>query len=317
MPAAAVASVPAALAAHALDASGRLPFVHETANVRGAMSPLAVALWLALTALLVGLAASSRRPTLVGAPAALASAGIPELIGRHDIGAVVEPSAMLGAVVQWLLLLVVVALAVVASRVLRTRPLLRWTPAAGRTFVAPYRARFAVQPFDWSRRPRGPPVVSFPRPLRRPGRTSMLFPPRRVVALALVTPVLATGLAACGGSSESSSAASTPCSGKLAAADPTAALPSGFPAPPGAVFYQLSTVGKTQVHFAYVKGTDEIAERDAIKAQLVQAGFKINGQDQEKGTEAELDADSAAHGGTLQVIHLCSGYLRLRFTLDH
>ncbi|MBV9097161.1 MAG: hypothetical protein JO079_03795 [Frankiaceae bacterium] len=145
----------------------------------------------------------------------------------------------------------------------------------------------------------------------------MQFPPRRAVALALVTPLLAVGLAACSGSSESSSASSASCTGKLVAADASAALPTGFPAPPGAVFYQLSTAGKTQVHFAYVKGTDEIAERDAIKAQLTQAGFTIKGQDQEKGTEAELDADSSAHGGTIQVIHLCSGYLRLRYTLDH
>ena len=145
----------------------------------------------------------------------------------------------------------------------------------------------------------------------------MLFPRRRAAALALVIPVLAGGLAACGGGSSDGSAKSAACTGKLVAARPSAALPTGFPAPPGAVFYQLTTVGKTQVHFAYVVGTDEVATRDAIKAQLVQAGFDIKGQDQEVGTEAELDADSATHGGTLQVIHLCTGYLRLRFTLDH
>ena len=145
----------------------------------------------------------------------------------------------------------------------------------------------------------------------------MLFPRRRAVALTLVIPVLAVGLAACSSSSSGGSAKSAACTGKLVAAQPSAALPTGFPSPPGAVFYQLSAAGKTQVHFAYVKGTDEVAERDTIKAQLVQAGFDIKGQDQEVGTEAELDADSAAHGGTLQVIHLCSGYLRLRYTLDH
>jgi hypothetical protein len=148
----------------------------------------------------------------------------------------------------------------------------------------------------------------------------MLYPRRRAIVLALVTPILAGGLAACGGNSSGGSppsAAGASCTGKLLPAQASAALPTGFPAPPGAVFYQLSTAGKTQVYFAYVAGTDEVAVRDAIKAQLVQAGFKINGQDQEVGTEAELDADSAAHGGTLQVIHLCKGYLRLRFTLDH
>jgi hypothetical protein len=104
----------------------------------------------------------------------------------------------------------------------------------------------------------------------------------------------------------------------LAPADPAATLPSGFPAPPGATFYRMARLGRTTVHFAYVAGSNVVAERDAIKRQLVAAGFRINGQDQEPNAEAELDADSAAHGGTLQVVHLsCAGYLRLRFTLDH
>jgi hypothetical protein len=104
----------------------------------------------------------------------------------------------------------------------------------------------------------------------------------------------------------------------LPAASAAAALPSGFPVPVGSTFYQLSTLGKTKVHFGYVAGTNVVTERDAIKRQLVAAGFHINGQDQEPNAEAELDADSAAHGGTLQVVHFtCAGYLRLRFTLDH
>ena len=137
--------------------------------------------------------------------------------------------------------------------------------------------------------------------------------------LAALAVPFALAVAACGGSSSGGatapSASASGCS--LPSADPSAALPSGFPVPTGATFYRAATVGKTKVHFAYVAGTDEVAERDTIKAQLVAAGFKINGQDQEVGTEAELDADSAAHGGTLQVIHLCTGYLRLRFSLDH
>ena len=161
VPVAAIASVPAALLAHALDTHGLLPFVRETADVRGAMGPLAVTVWLALTATVVGLAASSRWPALLGAPAALASAGLPEIVGRHDLGAIAEPSAMLGAVVQWLLLLVVLALAVVASRVLRLTPLvahppvLRMPPAASAT-IRPYVAA------RWRRRSRAPPAASFP-----------------------------------------------------------------------------------------------------------------------------------------------------------
>ena len=139
---------------------------------------------------------------------------------------------------------------------------------------------------------------------------------RRLFLAAVVVPVSLTA-AACGGSSSGGapSAANSPCN--LPAADSSAALPSGFPSPAGATFYQVSTQGKTKIYFAYVAGTDVVATRDAIKAQLVAAGFKINGSDQEPNTEAELDADSSAHGGTLQVIHFCQGQLRLRFTLDH
>ena len=138
---------------------------------------------------------------------------------------------------------------------------------------------------------------------------------RLLAAVAVPVSLVAT---ACGGSSSGGgtpAAASSPCS--LPAADASAALPSGFPTPAGATFYQLSTQGKTKIYFAYMAGSDVVATRDAIKAQLVTAGFKINGTDQEDNTEAELDADSSAHGGTLQVIHFCSGQLRLRFSLDH
>jgi hypothetical protein len=161
---AAAASVPAALLAHALDASGRLPFVHESGDVRGAMGPLAVVLWLGLTALVVGLAAASRWPAVVGAPASLASAGLPELIGRHDAGAVFEPGAMLGAVVQWLLLLVVVGLAVVASRVLRLTPLVAAGPLVRVVAARPGRSKAPYVAPRWRLRSRAPPR----RPSHRP-----------------------------------------------------------------------------------------------------------------------------------------------------
>jgi hypothetical protein len=159
---AAVASIPGALVAHLLDLSGRLPFVHETAGVRGAMGPGTVVVWLAVTAMLAGLAASSRRPAILGAPAALASAGLPEMIGRHDIGAVLEPGAILGALLQWLLLLLVVGLALLARSVLRREPMLAWTPSPSLALSQPYRGRFSSQPLHWRRRPRGPPCPTFP-----------------------------------------------------------------------------------------------------------------------------------------------------------
>jgi len=148
--------------AHALDASGRLPFVHESSDVRGAMGPLAIVLWLALTALVVGLAANSRSPALLGAPASLASAGLPELIGRHDLGAVFEPGAMLGALVQWLLLLLVVALAVAASCVLRLAPLVAGGPIVHTPAIS---ARPGRPPYvlpRWRLRSRAPPACPSP-----------------------------------------------------------------------------------------------------------------------------------------------------------
>ena len=113
--AAATAGVCAAATAHALDVSGLLPLVHESESVRTAMSPVQVAIWLALAAALSALAARTR-PLLVGAPAALAVSGGPELLGRHDPGAVVEPGALLGALLQLLLVVAAVALAMLLER---------------------------------------------------------------------------------------------------------------------------------------------------------------------------------------------------------
>ena len=121
----------AAATAHALDVSGRLPFVHETSDVRTAMTPAQVALWLALAAGLSALAASTR-VLLVGVPGALLVSATPELIGRHDPGAIGEPGALLAALVQVLLLLAVVAVAVVLQRrlpPLRPQQLARCAPA--------------------------------------------------------------------------------------------------------------------------------------------------------------------------------------------
>jgi hypothetical protein len=112
---AAVAGVSAAGIGHLLDTSGQLPFVHESLDVRSAMPGWAVVLWLAVAATLAVLAAVTR-PVLVGAPCALVVSGLPELVGRHDIGAVLEPGAICGALVQWLLIAAVVAMALLADR---------------------------------------------------------------------------------------------------------------------------------------------------------------------------------------------------------
>lgn len=112
---AAVAGAAGAAIGHTLDVTGRLPFVHESAGVRTAMTPAQVALWLLLAAALSALAARTK-PLLVGAPAALVVSAVPELVGRHDPGAFFEPGAMLGALLQLLLVVAVVALAVLLER---------------------------------------------------------------------------------------------------------------------------------------------------------------------------------------------------------
>lgn len=151
------AGVAGAALAHALDAAGLLPGVHEAANVRGGMGAPATALWLALAAALSWIAARNG-PIRVGAPASLLVAGVPELVGRHDLGAVVEPGAIAGAAVQWLLLLAVVTAVVVAGRA----PLSVLVPSfAAITWPAPTGRvpRPRGQVVDRRGRPRAPPVL--------------------------------------------------------------------------------------------------------------------------------------------------------------
>src|SRR3954464_14991710 len=106
---AAVAGVTGAVVAHTLDVTGLLPFVHESVEVRTAMTPAATLCWLPLAAALA--AVPPRRPATAGAAAALAIGGLPELAGRHDPGAMFEPAAMAGALLQWLLLVLVLSVA--------------------------------------------------------------------------------------------------------------------------------------------------------------------------------------------------------------
>jgi hypothetical protein len=124
--AAAAAGVAGAAGAHLLDVAGLLPGVHETVAVRTAMGPLLTVAWLLVAGGLAWLACVTR-PVPVGAVAAVVVSGAPELIGRHDPGAVAEPGAIAGALLQWLLLLLVVAVAVLLERQLATRP---FAPAA-------------------------------------------------------------------------------------------------------------------------------------------------------------------------------------------
>lgn len=152
----AAAAVAGAAVAHLLDVAGLLPGVHEAAEVRGAMGPAATLCWLGLAALL-GVVAARTRPGLVGGPAALAVSAVPELVGRHDPGAVGEPGALAGALLQWLLLLVVVALAVAVERRLHRPPPPR-VPGLPVVPPVPFRAGRPCGPVACPGRPRAPPA---------------------------------------------------------------------------------------------------------------------------------------------------------------
>lgn len=157
------AGIAGAAFAHVLDEAGLLPGVHEAVNVRASMSPAVTLGWLALAGAL-GWLAAQRGPIRIGAPAALLVSAVPELVGRHDIGAVVEPGAIAGALVQWLLLLVVVAVVVVASRC----SFVVLVPSYGAT-VWPSPSDSAQQEhahvIDRRGRPRGPPDLHLSVPV--------------------------------------------------------------------------------------------------------------------------------------------------------
>lgn len=156
--AAAVAGIVGAAATHALDAAGLLPGVHETEEVRTAMGPTVTVGWLLLAGALAWLAVRTK-PVLMGGTSALVVAGIPELIGRHDPGAIGEPGAVAGALMQWLLLLAVVAVAVIADRSLSLR---RVRPAHVRVLSQPSVLdddHNVTRLVDRRGRPRAPPPV--------------------------------------------------------------------------------------------------------------------------------------------------------------
>ena len=149
---AALAAVAGAAAVHALDEAGLLPGVHETVAVREAMTPLLTVAWLALAGALGWLAARTRAVPVGGAGAVLVAA-LPELAGRADPGAFVEPAALAGAALQWLLLMAVLGILVVTERHLAATPLRRprlpsaWLPDTPvRQRAVPYLAVAAGRP---------------------------------------------------------------------------------------------------------------------------------------------------------------------------
>jgi hypothetical protein len=116
-------------------------------------------------------------------------------------------------------------------------------------------------------------------------------------------------------------AASEPCSqvGDITGA-PQAKVPSGVEFPDGAHVYQSQgPFGKTTRFFAAATGTpDDLPRvRDDAAKLLVQNGYKLNATDQEAGAEAEAHlAGSGGHLLDVQVISLCRGKVRIRYTVS-
>lgn len=154
LPAAVVGASGAALA-RALDVAGLLPGVHESEAVRGGMGPATTASWLLLAGALAWLVGVTRRVWL-GVAVCVFVSGVPELVTRHDPEAMGEPGALMGALVQLLLLLAVLALAVVVGVLPAPPACATWQIHRARLPSYPRLLRSAVLRLDAN--PRGPPV---------------------------------------------------------------------------------------------------------------------------------------------------------------
>jgi hypothetical protein len=75
--------------------------------------------------------------------------------------------------------------------------------------------------------------------------------------------------------------------------------------------------GKTERFFAAIDGepADLEARRDAAVDALERGGYKLLSSDQEEATEAEAHM-SGKHTVDIQVINLCKGKLRIRYTVS-
>jgi hypothetical protein len=142
--------------------------------------------------------------------------------------------------------------------------------------------------------------------------------------------VIALLAAGCGGKNDAdatasptpgvATAASEPCSqvGDITGS-PKAEVPSAVAFPDGAHVYESQgPFGKTTRFFAAADGKpDDLPKvRDDAAKLLVQNGYKLNATDQEAGAEAEAHLAQGAHLLDVQVISLCQGKVRIRYTVS-
>jgi hypothetical protein len=137
--------------------------------------------------------------------------------------------------------------------------------------------------------------------------------------------VLLLGVAGCGSGAPATPAqdAAAPCT-SLPAADSSASLPEGFPQLPGQVLYGAASQGSTRILFGRVKGDSFLDLRDRLAGELQEAGYALDGTDQE-AVEAEAHFRTSApqrepgpqpREGSVRVKQLCEGVLEVRYRLS-
>ena len=143
---------------------------------------------------------------------------------------------------------------------------------------------------------------------------------KKTVTVALMLPLVLGSLSACSKKKTAatpvaspSASASTSCDGKLTA-DPSVKLPAGFPTELTLILTSMQNAGATKIYFGALPETDISGARDDLAAKLVANKYKIVGQDQEPGIEAEAQF-TGPHDGTLRTRFLCTGYLEVRYSL--
>jgi hypothetical protein len=99
---------------------------------------------------------------------------------------------------------------------------------------------------------------------------------------------------------------------------PKEEVPADLPLPGDAHVYESEgPFGKTVRYMAVVDGeADQLpAKRDDASDILVENGYKLLSKDEEAGAEAEAHL-SGKHTVDIQVINLCEGKLRVRYTVS-
>jgi hypothetical protein len=169
----------------------------------------------------------------------------------------------------------------------------------------------------------------------------------RRLAAAVVAAALTIVVAGCGSSSDDSQTAATPTATSTPTATPTPAATEdkdkgeeaggaakdcadvghlhgkpkhALPVPlvAGARVYESQgPFGKTTRYFAVAKGDpDSLPKwRDKVDAKLKAAGYRVLDTDQEEGAEAEGHL-AGPHTVDIQVISLCKGKVRIRYTVS-